>query len=111
MMGMLATLIVVDTLLTALAFSMCSKKELHVHFYTVIVYSRKSLTQMKRRLSVSSENNLPTFRLNAPVIIRVKVKQCEQTLLYSHRPHPLMRRNGLVNQVKFLGLAHTLVTM
>ena len=32
---------------------------------------------MKRRLSVtnfSSENNLPTFRMNAPVIIRVKVK-------------------------------------
>ena len=31
---------------------------------------------MKRRLSVtnfSSQNNLPTFRLNAPVIIRVKV--------------------------------------
>ena len=23
------------------------------------------------------------------------------------RPHPLMRRNGLVNQVEFLGLAHT----
>ena len=22
------------------------------------------------------------------------------------RPHPLMSRNGLVNQVKFLGLAH-----
>ena len=61
MMGMLATLTVVDTLLTALAFSMCSKKELHVHAYTVIVYSRKSLTQMKRRLFVSSENNLPMF--------------------------------------------------
>ena len=27
------------------------------------------------------------------------------------RPHPLTRRNGLVNQVKFLGLAHTFVTM
>ena len=23
------------------------------------------------------------------------------------RPHPLTRRNGLVNQVEFLGLAHT----
>ena len=40
---------------------------------------------MKRRLSVtnlSSENNLPTFRLNDPVVIRAKVKKCEQTLLF-----------------------------
>ena len=38
-----------------------------------------------RRLSVtnySSENNLPMFRLNAPVVIRVKVKRCEQMLLF-----------------------------
>ena len=38
-----------------------------------------------RRLSVtnySSQNNLPKFRLNAPVIIRAKVKRCEQTLLF-----------------------------
>ena len=27
------------------------------------------------------------------------------------RPHPLMRRNGLVNQVEFLGLAHTFATL
>ena len=27
------------------------------------------------------------------------------------RPHPLMRRNGLVNQVKFLGLAYTFTTV
>ena len=27
------------------------------------------------------------------------------------RPHPLTRRNGLVNQVEFLGLAHAFVTM
>ena len=27
------------------------------------------------------------------------------------RPHPLMRRNSLVNQVKFLGLAHAFATM
>ena len=27
------------------------------------------------------------------------------------RPHPLTRRNGLVNQVKFLGLVHTFATM
>ena len=26
------------------------------------------------------------------------------------RPHPLTRRNGLVNQVEFLGLAHTFAT-
>ena len=34
-------------------------------------------TQIERRLSVtnlSSENNLPTFRLNAPVVIRAKVR-------------------------------------
>ena len=27
------------------------------------------------------------------------------------RPHPLPRRNGLVNQVEFLGLAHTFATL
>ena len=27
------------------------------------------------------------------------------------RPYPLMRRNGLVNQVEFLGLVHALATM
>ena len=27
------------------------------------------------------------------------------------RPHPLTRRNSVVNQVKFMGLAHTFVTM
>ena len=27
------------------------------------------------------------------------------------RPRPLTRRNGLVNQVEFLGLVHTFVTM
>ena len=26
------------------------------------------------------------------------------------RPHPLTRRNGLVNEVEFLGLVHTFVT-
>ena len=44
---------------------------------------QRSTSEMKRRLSVtnfSSENNLPTFRLNAPVVIRAKVKKCEQTL-------------------------------
>ena len=36
---------------------------------------------MKRRLSVtnlSSENNLLTFCLNAPVVIRAKVKKCSR---------------------------------
>ena len=39
----------------------------------------------QKRLSVanlSSENNLLTFQLNAPVVIRAKVKKCEQTLLF-----------------------------
>ena len=27
------------------------------------------------------------------------------------RPHPLTRRNGLVNQVEFLGLAHAFATL
>ena len=38
---------------------------------------------MKRRLSVtnlSSENNLLTFCLNAPVVIRAKVKKCSHWL-------------------------------
>ena len=41
----------------------------------------------KRRLSVtnlSSENNLSTFRLNAPVVIRAKVKWCVQMPIYSY---------------------------
>ena len=33
-------------------------------------------------INLSLENNLPMFRLNALVIIRVKVKTCEQTLLF-----------------------------
>jgi len=28
------------------------------------------------------KNNLLTFQLNAPVVIRAKVKKCEQTLLF-----------------------------
>ena len=43
------------------------------------------MASWRGRLSVtnlSSENNLPTFRLNAPVIIRAKVKKCEQTMLF-----------------------------
>ena len=40
---------------------------------------------MKRRLSgtnFSLENKLLTYRLNAPVVIRAKVKKCEQTLRF-----------------------------
>ena len=40
---------------------------------------------MKRRLSVTnlkSENNLPTFRLNAPVVFSVEVKKYKQMLLF-----------------------------
>ena len=32
--------------------------------------------------NLSSENDLPTFRLNTPVLITAKVKKCEQTLLF-----------------------------
>ena len=49
------------------------------------VASQLASALMKRRLSVTNfslENNLPTFRLNAPVIIRAKVKRCEQMLLF-----------------------------
>ena len=45
---------------------------IYLHFHTI--------PALKRRLSVtnfSSENNLPTFWLKAPVVIRVKVKRCE----------------------------------
>ena len=44
-----------------------------------------SENQMKRRLSVtnlSSENNLLMFRLNAPVVIRAKVKEVWTALLF-----------------------------
>ena len=43
---------------------------------------------MSERLSVtnlSSENNLPMFRLNAPVVIRAKVKKVRTNIaIYSH---------------------------
>jgi len=35
-----------------------------------------------KRLSISSENNLPMFQLNALVVISAKVKKCEQMLLF-----------------------------
>ena len=36
--------------------------------------------------NLSSENNLLMFPLDAPVVNRVKVKKCEQTLLFHFRP-------------------------
>ena len=39
----------------------------------------------------------------------IQTKSLSHSLV--HRPHPLTRRNGLVNQVKFLGLAHTFATL
>ena len=52
----------------------------------ILVASQLASAWMKRRLSVTNlslENNLLTFWLNAPVIIRVKVKRCKQTLLFT----------------------------
>ena len=42
------------------------------------------LHKLRGRLPVTnlSSENLPTFRLNAPVLIRAKGKRCEQTLLF-----------------------------
>ena len=59
--------------LTKLSIDVC------IHVHTHISHT------WRERLSVtnlSSENNLPMFRLNAPVVIRVKVKRCEQMLLF-----------------------------
>ena len=43
------------------------------------------------------------------------LEQLSQSYMYLlslvPRPHPLTRRNGLVNQVDFLGLAHSFATM
>ena len=59
--------------------------------YTMLVYFQWLLSWLlytckwRMRLSVTNftlENNLPTFWLNAPVVIRAKVKKCEQTLLF-----------------------------
>ena len=36
---------------------------------------------------------------------------CWELLTLVPRPHPLTRRNGLVNQVEFLGLAHAFATL
>ena len=46
-----------------------------------LLYGCLTHVKLKKRLSVtnfSSENNLLMFRLNAPVIIREKMKRCEQ---------------------------------
>ena len=39
---------------------------------------------------------------------RVTLAHCKASLVC--RPHPLMTKSSLVNQVKFLGLAYTLAT-
>ena len=73
-----------------------------IHYYSLNSFSTKEancclctyvLTKGRRdtpqrRLSVtnlSSENNLPTFQLNAPVVIREVVRKCERnTAIYSY---------------------------
>ena len=64
------------------------------------------------RLSVtnlSSENNLPMFRLNAPVVIRTKVKNCEQTLRFlANISHALLRMHYLIGGQRLVRIAGTL---
>ena len=42
--------------------------------------------------------------------VKLNVYWCQPSSLVP-RPHPLTRRNGVVNQVKFLRLAHAFATM
>ena len=64
------------------------------------------------RLSVtnlSSENNLSMFWLNAPVVIRAKVKNCEQTLLsLANISHALLRMHYLIGGQRSVRIAGTL---
>ena len=60
----------------------------HLHSWkrlTLLSCTVYNAHKWRRRLSVTNlslENNLPTFQLNAPVVIRAKVKKCEQTLVF-----------------------------
>ena len=49
---------------------------LFLQYYIYIYIRRLYVTNL------SLENNLPTFQLNALIVIRAKVKKCEQTLLF-----------------------------
>ena len=44
---------------------------------------------------------------NSAVDIKELQQRGKVSISLVPRPHPLPRRNGLVNQVEFLGLAHT----
>ena len=46
-----------------------------------------------------------------PVPIKCAVRGRDSETSLVPRPHPLTRRNGLVNQVEFLGLVHAFATM
>ena len=49
---------------------------------TLLMWCSQTLFEEKvSGTNLSSENNLLTFRLNAPVVIRAKVKGCEQTFI------------------------------
>ena len=56
--------------------------------YLILQMATNKNCKQRERLSVtnlSSENNLPTFRVNAPVVIRVKVKEVQTNIaVYSH---------------------------
>ena len=69
---------------------------------------------MHGQVPVLSSNDITSFPRMAILIIEPKNTDKLNGISVSSlvpRPHPLMRRNGLVNQVKFLGLAHALATM
>ena len=73
---------------------------------------------MKRRLSVtnlSSENNLPTFRLNAPVVIRAESEEVRANFgIYSHallRIHVIEGQRSVRIASPFLSPHHTFAVM
>ena len=59
-------------------------------------------------------NKSLVHKVGAPCMTLTDIySDCDSLLLLSlvPRPHPLTRRNGLVNQVEFLGLALALATL
>ena len=60
---------------------------------------------------VASEPSQPSYSFLNGITGEVVHKTFVRKTSRVPRPHPLTRRNGLVNQVKFLGLPHAFVTV
>ena len=75
----------------------------HAHIHTYTHTSQRVKRRWKTKWQISHKPLLP-FRLLATCLALHCFSMCWTSLI--PRPHPLTRRNHLVNQVEFLGLVH-----